>query len=241
MKRNVFKNLNFIFAICLFSLISVFVLQGNFLADFCFSLDKNITAYADTQEEISVASIDGLTTTFTLDGNEITTLPATCTYTGSEHTLSVNATATDVSSFRYRWYYSSSGTEFAQLDSSSSSITLKDVEDSGNFYCVLTNTENSTQTAQTNIIRVVVEPKEIVLNTLSPVNKQFDGTNTIELEATYSGVVNGDEISLYSWGETSSPNVDYDKLVTYKGSTISGASANNYKVSSERVGNGRYC
>ena len=232
MKRNVFKNLNFIFALCLFSLISVFVLQGNFLADFCSSLDNHIVALADTQkEEVSLAGIDGLTVKYSLDGEEVTSLPATCTYTGSEHTLSIDATATGVTGFRYRWYYSSSGTEFTQLSSTTSSVTVEDVADTGNFYCVLTNIENSSQTEQTDIIRVVVEPKEIVFTSLTPVDKIFDGTNKIELVSTYSGVVDGDDISVTAYGETHSANVDNDKLVTYKNGVISGDSANNYKIS----------
>ena len=74
----------------------------------------HIVAYADSQE-VSVASIEGLNVTYSLDSVEVTTQPAKCTYDGSEHTLSINATATEATNFRYRWYYSSSGTEFVQL------------------------------------------------------------------------------------------------------------------------------
>ena len=88
MKKNIFKNLNFIFAVCLFSLISVFILQGNFTALFCSNPNSVFVARADTIET-SVSGIDNLNFTYSFDNKETTEQTLLCDYTGSDHTLSI--------------------------------------------------------------------------------------------------------------------------------------------------------
>ncbi|MBT3065380.1 YDG domain-containing protein [Rhodoferax sp. U11-2br] len=80
-----------------------------------------------------------------------------------------------------------------------------------------------------------VTPKGITLTGITAADKVYDATTTATLNTTnvsYSGMINGDDVSLGGSGTGSfaTKGVDTNKVVTVSGYTLSGADASNYVV-----------
>ncbi|MBQ9792329.1 MAG: hypothetical protein IJW32_01100 [Clostridia bacterium] len=198
-------------------------------------INQNVE-YKEVNKNILSVEIPSLTTTFKelSTGTDITSTFEN-TYTGSEFELSLTATSTDATNFTYQWQYSKDGGEFTAVEGeTNSSIKLKDCNQSGYYNCVITNADDTTQVSTTQNINFVINQKEISINSLSlkETTKVYDGTNTVSLNATYSGVVEGDTVVVEVLGKTATSNADLKKVVEFDCANLSGEDAGNYVVSS---------
>ena len=198
-------------------------------------INQNIE-HKEVNKNLLSVEIPSLTTTFkeiTTNTNITSTFEKT--YTGEEFELSLTATSTDATNFTYQWQYSNDGVDFAVLDGeTNSSIKLKNCNQSGFYNCVVTNADDTTQVSTTQNINFVINQKEISINSLSlkETAKVYDGTNTVGLNATYSGVVDSDTVVVEVLGKTATPNADLKKIVEFDCVNLSGEDAGNYFVSS---------
>lgn len=198
-------------------------------------INQNIE-YEEVNKNLLSVEIPSLTTTFKeLTTNTDITSNFENEYTGGEFELSLTATSTETTNFTYQWQYSQDGIDFVSVEGeTNSSIKLKDCKQSGYYNCVITNADNTAQISTSQNINFIITQKEISINSLSlmETTKVYDGTNTVGLNATYSGVVDGDDVIVEVFGKTATPNADLKKVVEYDYANLSGEDADNYIVSS---------
>lgn len=238
-KNNKFK-LFFVMLIVCFASIFTFKTLPNLkvssFASFQTQQNENIK-YKDVVENLLTVEISSLETSFkeTTTNTDITSTFEK-TYTGEEFELSLTATSVDVTNFTYQWQYSENGSDFSVLEGeTNSSIKLKNCNQSGYYNCIVTNADDTTQVSTTQNINFVISQKEVVLENISLKSntKVYDGTNLVELNATLSGIIDGDLVVAEVFGKTATANADLQKVVQFHSASLTGEDANNYVISSE--------
>lgn len=238
-KNNKFKLFFVMLIVCFASIFTFKTLPNLKVSSFAFfqtQQNENIK-YKDVVENLLTVEISSLETSFkeTTTNTDITSTFEK-TYTGEEFELSLTATSVDVTNFTYQWQYSEDGSDFSVLEGeTNSSIKLKNCNQSGYYNCIVTNADDTTQVSTTQNINFVISQKEVVLENISLKSntKVYDGTNLVELNATLSGIIDGDLVVAEVFGKTATANADLQKVVQFHSASLTGEDANNYVISSE--------
>lgn len=205
------------------------------VSSFASSKQTNLGVEAtEITKNILTVEIPSLTTTFKENTtNTDITSNFEKAYKGLDYELSVEATSSSATNFTYQWQYSSDNTEFNPIEGETNSlIKLKNCNQSGYYNCVITNADDITQVSISQSVNFVITQKEVEISSLTAKNKEYDGNNNIELDATLSGVLDGDSVVVNAIGKTATANADLQKLVTFNSATLTGEDAENYKLSS---------
>ena len=203
------------------------------VSSFASSKQTNLGVEAtEITKNILTVEIPSLATTFkeTTTNTDITS-NFEKEYKGLDYELSIEATSSSAINFTYQWQYSSGNTEFIPIEGeTNSSIKLKNSNQSGYYNCIITNADDTTQVSVSQSVNFVITQKEVEISSLTAKNKEYDGNNNIELNATLSGVFDGDVVVVNAIGKTATANADLQKLVTFNSATLTGEDAENYKL-----------
>lgn len=235
MKRNKVNNFKLVLALAIVALVAIFLCQGNFLIDICARVIANADSfsyeptYSQAVENTSEASIAYNSFKYVnANAEEISSL--TMEYNGQENIIEAVIEGT-VNEVEYYWYKQNvNSNNFEKISQTSNpQLAVKDYSQSGTYKCIV-NEIGQTETLELNTIEVNINKKEISILQLKTAqsSKYYDGTNAVEVEATISGNVDGDDVYVKVDATTQTPNVDKGKLVTVNSVSLQGEDAENY-------------
>ena len=172
---------------------------------------RNFYQLAETgNQEIAYASITKATMIFTV-------LKYEGTYDKEAHSITVTK-------------YPSGSVIYYSTDNVEYSTTKPEFVDAGTYtvYCKL---ENSNYYEATGSQTVVINPKEVIVDGIVAISKDYDGNTTVEFsydEVVFDGLIDGDILTITATGEFEDPNAEDDKVINFTGLVLGGTSANNY-------------
>ena len=241
MKKTGFHKAKLFIAVLLFSLVAIFMFQGNALLEMCSKLFVKAETIENGNGATTFASqeIEGFNSTYKLNGSATSETSLTKVYDGEETVLSVDVSATTATNFNYQWCIVDETASFVILkEETNSSISISNVSESGNYYCIVTNADNTEEASVTNYFNVTITQKELFITTLRAVDKEYDGTKEVSLYTKDTlDVVQGDIVELTGVGSTSTAIADQNKLVTVESVKLFGEDAENYKVNLTNLSN----
>ena len=118
-------------------------------------------------------------------------------------------------------------------------VMLATGKDAGDYhiqYYVKANANSNYADSEVQTATVTIQQKEVTVDGISVHDKTYDGTTTATLnctEATFSGLCNGDSLTVTASATFADENVGESKGVEISGLTLGGTSAGNYKLAEQ--------
>ena len=124
-------------------------------------------------------------------------------------------------------YYSTDDVEY--------STTKPEFVDAGT-YIIYYKVENNNYNTLTGSQTVVINPKEVIVDGITAISKDYDGNTTVEFnydDVIFDGLISGDELTITATGEFEDPNAEEDKVINFTNLVLGGTSGNNYVLNIE--------
>lgn len=178
-----------------------------------------ISSFAMSVNEIATNSV---TASFTFNGSTQSDNPSfTQNYTATEYSLSVSGVENVTA---YEWYFATDSDYSKINDATTSAISIRNCNQSGNYVCKLTTNDG---VKVTQPVSITINPVVVTFTKFTAKNKEYDGTTKIEIVSEYSGILAGDsDVEVTVIGNTSTPNAETKRYVTITTNDITFSSPN---------------
>ena len=189
MKNKKVNSFKFILSFLFVAIASVFFMQVS--TNFSYALADSV--YFETSQSLAMAAIDDLTidyteTTTNTDLNSLDIFEED--YKGVDYELKITPSSATVTNFSYQWYYTAdqNNSFTALVGQTNQTLKIKDCDQSGYYYCAVTNKDNAEQTSNSKTIQVVINKVALNLKWETLDNKSsyvYNGQDQIRNIAPY--------------------------------------------------------
>lgn len=184
-----------------------------------------------TTTQSAVKSINGFSASYVeqTTSTELSSLSFEKEYTGSEYKLEIQAQATDLSNFGYKWFYSKDNSSFSEVtNQTESSISLKDCNQSGYYYCQVYEIGNESNFENAEVVNFKISPKTVTISNITADSKEFDDTKIVTLKVSLNGIIDSDGVSAQGNGHVLNANAEEEKYVYVDEVYLIGLNKDNY-------------